>query len=244
MLGLEGPRVIGAALDRGVPLEAIYVGAGSMRAFAPLVQRAVATGARVAELKEGVLEKLGTTRTPQPVLAVAVRPMRSIDDIDDDGSVLVLVDVSDPGNVGTIIRSAEAAGLAGVVLCGKSVDASNPKVVRSSAGAVFGVATVEASDAMETLEHLGRTGRRRVATRASGGQPLHEADLAGPCAIVLGNEAHGLGDDLTSVVDDWITIELAPPAESLNVAMAASIVAFEVARQRRAPRPSTAGEAS
>lgn len=238
-MGLEGPRVIEAALDRGVAIEAIYVGSGSMRAFAPLVQRAVATGARVAELKEGVLEKLGTTRTPQPVLAVVDRPRSSLDDLAADGTVLVLVDVADPGNVGTIIRSAEAAGLVGVVVCGSSVDVSNPKVVRSSAGAVFGVATVEAPDAMVTLEQLGRTGRRRFATRAEGGEPLERADLARPCAIVLGNEAHGLSEDLDAVIDGWITIELAPPAESLNVAMAASIVAFEVARQRRATEASS-----
>ena len=232
-MGLEGPRVIGAALDRGVAIEAIYVGAGSMRAFASLVQRAAATGARVAELKEGVLEKIGTTRTPQPVLATVDRPRHSIDDLPADGTVLVLVDVADPGNVGTIIRSAEAAGLAGVVLCGKSVDVSNPKVVRSSAGALFGVPTVEADDAVVTLEHLGRTGRVRLATRAEHGQSLYDADLAGPTAIVLGNEAHGIGPDLDAVIDGWITIDLAPPAESLNVAMAASIVAFEAARQQR-----------
>lgn len=238
-MGLEGPRVIGAALDRGVAIEAIYVGSGSMRAFAPLVQRAVATGARVAELKEGVLEKLGTTRTPQPVLAVVDRPRPSLDDLGTGGTVLVLADVADPGNVGTIIRSAEAAGLVGVVVCGSSVDVSNPKVLRSSAGAVFGVATVEADDAMVTLEQLGRTGRRRLATRAEGGELLDRADLAGPCAIVLGNEAHGLGAELDAVIDGWITIELTPPAESLNVAMAASIVAFEVARQRRAAEASS-----
>ena len=232
-MGLEGPRVIGAALDRGAAIESIYVGAGSMRAFAPLVQRAVATGAHVAELKEGVLEKIGTTRTPQPVLAVVDRPRCSLDDLAVEGSLLVLVDVADPGNVGTIIRSAEAAGLAGVVVCGSSVDVSNPKVVRSSAGAVFGVATVEADDAMVTLEQLGRTGRRRLATRAEGGQPLYDVDFSGASAIVLGNEAHGLSDALESVIDGWITIDLAPPAESLNVAMAASIVAFEVARQQR-----------
>lgn len=238
-MGLEGPRVIGAALDRGAAIDAIYVGAGSMRAFAPLVQRAVATGARVAELKEGVLEKLGTTRTPQPVLAVVDRPRWSLDDLGADGTVLVLVDVADPGNVGTIIRSAEAAGLVGVVVCGSSVDVSNPKVVRSSAGAVFGVATVETDDAMVTLEQLGRTGRRRFATRAEGGTSLDRANLSDACAIVLGNEAHGLSADLDAVIDGWVTIELAPPAESLNVAMAASIVAFEVARQRRAAETSS-----
>ena len=123
---LEGPRVVRGALDRGARLDAIYLGSGAMRAFAPLVQRAVATGARVAELKEGVLEKLGTTRTPQPVLAVASMAPGSLDDVPTLGTLLVTIDLGDPGNLGTIIRSAEAAGATGVVACGNSVDLYNP----------------------------------------------------------------------------------------------------------------------
>ena len=127
---------------------------------------------------------------------------------------------------------------AGIVVCGSSVDVSNPKVVRSCAGAIFGVVTVEADDAMATLEHLGRAGRHRLATRAQGGVSHDEVDFSRSSAVVLGNEAHGLPDALDAVIDGWVTIDLQAPAESLNVAMAASVVAFEVARQQRvAGRP-------
>ena len=246
---LEGPRVIGGALDRGARLDAIYLGSGAMRAFAPLVQRAVGTGARVAELKEGVLEKVGTTRTPQPVLAVVSMRASDLDDLPapempdadmanadmpDAGTLVVTVDISDPGNLGTIIRSAEAAGAAGVVACGNSVDLSNPKVVRSSAGAVFGMTVVEQGDPMATLSELGRRGWRRLGTRAGGGQPYDEADLVGGCALVVGNEAHGIGDALDAQLDGTVTIPLREPSESLNVAMAVTVLCFEAARQRRA----------
>jgi TrmH family RNA methyltransferase len=236
---LEGPRVISGALDRGGRVDAIYLGSGAMRAFAPLVQRAVATGARVAELKEGVLEKLGTTRTPQPVLAVASISPRSLDDLTTRGTLLVTVDLGDPGNLGTIIRSAEAAGATGVVACGNSVDLYNPKVVRSSAGAMFGTPTlglvvVEQGDPMATLEELGRRGWRRLGASAHAGEPYDEVDLVDACALVVGNEARGLGPELDACLDGSVTIPLEPPAESLNVAMAATVVCFEAARQRRA----------
>jgi TrmH family RNA methyltransferase len=240
---LEGPRVIGGALDRGARIDAIYLGSGAMRAFSPLVQRAVATGARVAELKEGVLEKVGTTRTPQPVLALASMRPNDLDDLPSPeaapeagvgGTLVVTVDLGDPGNLGTIIRSAEASGAVGVVACGNSVDLYNPKVVRSSAGAMFGMTVVEQGDPMTTLDELGRRGWRRLGTRASGGDVYDVVDLAGGCALVVGNEAHGLGGDLDARLDGTVTIPLAEEAESLNVAMATTVLCFEAARQRRA----------
>jgi len=236
---LEGPRVLSAALDRGARVDAIFLGSGAMRAFAPLVQRAVATGARVAELKEGVLEKVGTTRTPQPVLAVATMQTATLDDLTPSGSgpagiLLVTVDVGDPGNLGTIIRSAEASGATGVVACGKSVDLHNPKVVRSSAGAMFGMTVVEQGDPMTTLDDLGRRGWRRLGTRALGGDAYDEVDLTGACALVVGNEAHGLAGGIDQRLDGTVTIPLRAPAESLNVAMAAAVLCFEAARQHRA----------
>jgi len=230
---LEGPRVVAGALDRGGRLDAIYLGSGAMRAFAPLVQRAVATGARVAELKEGVLEKLGTTRTPQPVLGVASITPRSLDDVVPGGTLLVTVDLGDPGNLGTIIRSAEAAGMTGVLACGNSVDLYNPKVVRSSAGAMFGTTVVEQGEPMAALEELGRRGWRRLGAIAHGGAPYDEVNLFDACALVVGNEARGLGSELDACLDGSVNIPLHPPAESLNVAMAATVVCFEAARQRR-----------
>lgn len=223
-----------AALDRGAELECAYVGPGADRAFAPLVDRLRALDVPIEVLKEGVLERIGDTVTPQPVLAVASMALADLDDLGAHGPVLVAVTVRDPGNAGTLLRSAEAAGTAGVVFCGNSVDPYAPKVVRSSGGAVFGIPVVEEDDPVKVLDALGRQGRRRLAAVATGGEHLERVDLTGSVAIVVGNEAAGLPPDLASHLDGNVTIPVDPPAESLNVGMAGTVLAFEAARQRRA----------
>ena len=232
---VEGPRAVKGALDRGAALEHLYLGPGADRAFSELVGRARDAGVQASELKEGVLERLGSTVTPQPVLAVA--PIPACDPsapAPGDSFVLLGAELADPGNVGTLLRSAEAAGAAAIWLSRGSVDAYNPKVVRASAGAIFGIPIVEGRPIVEALEALAALGRVRVGTRASGGTPFHEAALGGPVAFVLGNEARGLGPELDAHVDDWVTIPMRGGAESLNVAMAGTLLCFEAARQRDA----------
>src|SRR5260370_4779560 len=171
---VEGPRVLAAALDRGAELESAYVGPGADRAFAPLMERLRDLDIPIEELKDGVLERIGDTVTPQPVLAVAAMPGTELDDVRADGLVLVAVTVRDPGNAGTLLRSGEAAGAAGVLFCGNSVDPHAPKVVRSSGGAVFGIPVVEADDPVKVLDALGRNRRRhRPAPPAGGRHPHH-----------------------------------------------------------------------
>ncbi len=230
---LEGPRVVSAALDRGARVETLYLGHGAANAFVELVQRVRSAGGRVCELREGVLEKVGSTRTPQPVLAVTPLVEHSPDELDGDGPVLVAVGVADPGNLGTMVRSAEATGAAGVVACGQSVDLHHPRTVRSSAGAIFGVPTFEFDEPGATLAMLAGRGRRCVGTVARGGASLDDLDLANPIAVVVGNEAHGLAPDVEAALDLTVSIPMAGEAESLNVAMAATVVLFELARRRR-----------
>jgi TrmH family RNA methyltransferase len=231
---IEGPRAIETALDHGASIEAAYLGPGAARAFAGLRDRLRAAGVAIFELKEGVLERVGSTVTPQPVLAVAPTIPTSLEALPTDGLVLLAVDVADPGNAGTLLRSAEAAGAVGVVFCGTSVDAHNPKVVRSSAGAIFGVPVVEADDPVVVLDALGAQGRTRYGTRSSEGTAYDAVDLSGSVVVVLGNEARGLADELP--LDGTVTIPMAGRGESINVAMAATILCFEADRQRRARR--------
>lgn len=236
---VEGPRAIDGVLDRGGALDAAYLAPGASRAFASLVTRLEAAGVRLAELKEGVLERVGSTVTPQPVIAVAPMRVLSLGALPADGLVLVAVGLADPGNAGTLLRSAEAAGVVGVVFCANSVDPFNPKAVRSSAGAIAGVPLVagpdgEGDDPVEVLDALGAGGRRRLGAVATGGAPYDRVDLVRPTAVVLGSEAHGLDAQLAAVLDGAVSIPMAGPAESLNVAMAATVLSFEWARQRRA----------
>jgi TrmH family RNA methyltransferase len=231
---VEGPLILAAALDRGAALESAYVGPGADRSFSTLTSRLRALAIPIDELKEGVLERIGDTVTPQPVLAVASMVRVELGALDREGLVLVAVTVRDPGNAGTLMRSAEAAGASGVVFCGNSVDPHAPKVVRSSAGAVFGIPVVEADDPVKVLDALGGQGRRRLAAVASGGESFDRVDLTGPVALVLGNETDGLPARLDAHVDGRVTIPVEPPAESLNVGMAGTVLAFEAVRQRRA----------
>jgi TrmH family RNA methyltransferase len=237
---VEGPRVIGAALDRRAPLTAAYLGSGARPAFAPLVARLEAAGVPVTDLKEGVLEKIGTTRTPQPVLAVVSWSAARVPDLVEllesrpGGLFVVTVDIADPGNLGTIVRSAEAAGADGVVVTGEGVDVRNPKVVRSSAGALFGVPIVEMADALAAVATLRERGVACFGAVATGGRAPHDVALDGAVALVVGNEARGINAPLLGVLDGTVTIPMAGSAESLNVAMATTVLCFEAARQRAA----------
>jgi RNA methyltransferase, TrmH family len=230
---VEGQTLVGEALDAGVAVEAVFVPAG---ATVPAVAaRAAAAGVPVLELAPGVLERVAGTVTPQPVLAVAHRPAAGPAVLDDPAAdlVLVLAGVADPGNAGTLLRTAEAAGAAAVVVAAGSVDPFGPKCVRASAGAVFRVPVVEVGDPGEALDRLAARGVRRLATVVAGGRPYDEVDLTGPVAVVLGNEAHGLDPAVAAGVDEAVTIPMAGRAESLNVGMAGAVLCFEVVRQRR-----------
>ena len=232
---VEGPRAIGAALDRGATVTAAYLGHGAERAFPEVTARLARAGVPTHRLKEGVLEKIGTTRTPQPVLAVARWAPDPLDELlssPGDRALLVALDVADPGNLGTMLRSAEAAGLAGVVVAGGGVDVRSPKVVRASAGSLFGVPIAEVADAAAALAALRAAAVRCLAAVARGGTAPAATDLTGRVAVIVGNEAHGISADLGPQLDGTVTIPMAGAAESLNVAMAATVLCFEAARQR------------
>jgi RNA methyltransferase, TrmH family len=132
------------------------------------------------------------------------------------------------------VRAAEAAGAAGVVFAGTSTDPFGPKAVRAAAGSVLRLPVAEASDTVTALEVLRSSGRRLVATVATGGAAPEAVDLVGPVAVLVGSEAHGLADPVVAASDERLTIPLEPGVESLNAAVAGAVVLFEAARQRRA----------
>jgi TrmH family RNA methyltransferase len=221
---IEGPSLVAEALAAGVEVEAVYVGPP---ARSEVVELAAARGVAVVELADGVVERVATTVSPQPVLAVARLPRWSLDDLSGARFVLVAAGVADPGNLGTIVRVADAAGADGMVLTVGSVDPYNPKVIRASAGSLFHLPVV-VDVAPLGLRGLGLP---LLATAAEDGIAYDEAALDPPVALVLGNEAHGLPVGLE--VDGLVSVPHAGRAESLNVAMAAAVVCFEVARRVR-----------
>jgi TrmH family RNA methyltransferase len=226
---VEGPTLVGDALDAGAELECLFVAAGTT---APVVERAVAHGVPVYELSPGVLERVAATVTPQPVLAIAGMVDVDLADLEGAGLVVVCVDVRDPGNLGTVLRSAEAAGVGGIICCDGSVDVYNPKCVRASAGSLFHTRVVARGEPVNVLGTLGGWDLRRLGTRPDAGDPYYRVDLTAPTALVLGNEANGLPAPAAAALDGWITIPMAGRSESLNVGMAAAVLCFEAARQR------------
>ncbi|MEM7287591.1 MAG: RNA methyltransferase [Actinomycetota bacterium] len=195
-------------------------------------------GTAVTFASDAAIEAMATTVTPQPVVAVAAMPAEFALHELGAGHVVVLDAVGDPGNAGTILRSAEASGAACVVVGPGSVDPFGPKVVRASAGAVFRVPVSRVDDLRDALEVLRSTGRRSYGTAVDAGAVYDEVDLT-EATIVMGSEAHGMSDDVRAEVDAVVRIPQAGAGESLNVAMAATVLGFEAARQRRA---STAGQ--
>ncbi|WP_195210616.1 TrmH family RNA methyltransferase [Actinomarinicola tropica] len=237
---LEGPVLVAEALAALVPLDGIYAEPSALDP--DLVQVAHAQSIPVHEVADGVLAGVTDTVTPRPILAVAPLVRTPAADVVDRAvaahrPLLVLVDVRDPGNLGTLLRAAEASGVAGVLAAKGTVDPWSPKAVRSSAGAVLHVPVADGDDVGALLALLGDAGVRRLATVVEAGRPSEDADLAGTVALVLGGEAHGLPADVVAACDDRITIPMEGRAESLNVAMAGAVLAFEALRQRRAAGP-------
>jgi len=227
---VEGPKLLAEAIRGGATILDVFAAPG---ADADLVDQAVAGGAHRHELAPGVLERVADTVTPQPVAAVIASLDVTLDALDAAEFVVVCVDVRDPGNLGTVLRVAEAAGAGGVICCESCVDAFSPKTVRASAGSLFHVPVVAGGEPLEVLDRMGRRGMHRVGTDPHAGAPYDTVDLTRPTALVLGNEAHGLPGSVASELDVTVTIPMAGRTESLNVGMAAAVLCFERARQRR-----------
>ncbi len=236
---IDGPVLVGEALTAGLVLEAVFVEEGrSARAdLAACIDRAEAAGADVWELPDGALARLTDVVHPPGVAAIARWTTARLPAPTPTSLVLVLVNVGDPGNAGTLVRTAEAAGATVVVFAGQTVDPTNPKCVRASAGALFHIPVVIEASPLDALDELGRDGYRRIATDAGASTAYDCVELRGPVAIVLGSEAHGLPADLAASIDETVTIPMAGRSESLNVAVAGSILCFEALRQRRTRVP-------
>ncbi|HYH50404.1 MAG TPA: RNA methyltransferase [Acidimicrobiia bacterium] len=234
---VEGVNVLDAALDAQADIEALFAAPEAEDECAALLDRAGRRGIAVHHLAPGVLERVAGTVTPQPVLGIARRRPPALADVtapagEEPKLLVVGVEVRDPGNGGTLIRSAESAGAHGVIFCRGSVDVTNPKTVRASAGALFHVPVVEGCDPQEVLGVLGDLGHHRIAAMAHGGERPDRVDLNRPLALVFGNEASGLPADVLDQVDCQVTIPMPGRSESLNLGMAASILLYEVRRQR------------
>lgn len=181
-----------------------------------------------------VFEAVAETVTPQGVLAIVKMPEYSLKTmIQQAGTLMLLEDLRDPGNLGTIIRTAEAAGVAGIILSRESVDVYNPKVIRSTMGAVYRVPFLYADDFYETLQVLKQHGVRLFAAHLKGTKNFDEASYDGKVGILIGNEANGLTERAAQLAEEKVLIPMAGNVESLNAAVAAALLMYEAFRKQR-----------
>ncbi len=239
---LEGPDLVLAGLEASVEFEAIYVEGSSLedKHVATVLRRASDNGIRIFSLARGVLEKVSDTQTPQPLLAVVRLPVTDLEDVVTEGVIMVLHDLRDPGNAGTIVRSADAAGASAVIFTGNSVDPFNPKTLRAPAGSIFHLPIVVAG-VDEVFEFFATRVVRTIATVVQGGTNFRDVTYSPSTAVLIGNEATGLNDIEIARCDERVSIPMLGNAESLNAAIAASLIMFEALRRREdthaAPQP-------
>lgn len=207
-------------LDKGMPAE--------LKGLLQSVQ-----GMEVIGVTAAIIDKCSSTNTPQPVFAIVRKEQQAVEAIlaKKDSFVVVLDGVQDPGNVGTIIRSADAAGADGVILGHGCADLYNPKTIRSTMGSMFHLPVVE-GDLGEILPQAQDKGAMLVSTSLQGKESCYEHDFHGSQWLLIGSEGKGISPETAELVDKSIIIPMAGRAESLNAAMAATILLFEGMRQR------------
>jgi TrmH family RNA methyltransferase len=245
---VEGLRILEEAIRSGLRFSAVFFRESAQDRAQRLLPQ---IGAQVETLllPDKLFDSLVPSESPQGVAALVRLKEFSLADVTEEerlqvGPVVVLAGLQDPGNLGTILRSSEAFGSAGVVLGEGTVSPFNSKVVRASAGSVFrlpivhghghghGQSTAATSKLEEVTEKLRAQGVRLIATSSHKGTPLDQADLKGAAAIFFGNEGSGLPRDVMAKMEEVVVIPHTPQVESLNAGVAASIVLYEAARQR------------
>jgi len=235
---IEGMRIVEEATRSGLRFRAIFFRESAQDRAARLLPQ---IGAHVEALllPDRLFDSAVPSDTPQGVAALVRLKEFSIDDLLERlhvGPIMVLAGLQDPGNLGTILRSAEAFGSAGVVTGEGTVSPFNSKVIRASAGSVFRLPLVVAKSAGEledVVVRLKASGLRLIATSSHKGTTLDQANLTGSLAIFVGNEGSGVPRDLVTKMDETVAIPHTPQVESLNAGVAGSIVLYEAARQRR-----------
>lgn len=234
---VEGVRFVEEALKSAWLVEMLAYSPRAIgnRRGAVLLENAWARGIQVVEVEEGLFGQLAETDSPQGILAVVKQRRALLEDFrtPKKSALLVLIDgVQDPGNLGTMIRSADAAGAEGVFLLRGTADIYNPKALRATMGSIFHVPVAQNLTPEEVFSFFERSGIKSVAGDPRGVKIVYESDLTGPCALVAGSEAEGASPFVLGKVSERVRIPMPGQAESFNVAVSLSILLYEAVRQR------------
>lgn len=232
--------VEGIRMFREVPadkLKEVYVSESFYKKEKQLVDDiASRSKVRVEILADNVFSHVSDTMTPQGVLCVVEQMNYSLENVLENGKVphlMVLDNLQDPGNLGTIVRTAEGAGVTGIIMSKETVDIYNPKVIRSTMGSIYRMPFYYAEDLLDAIAEMKKRNISTYAAHLDGKHSYDEEDYKKPCAFFIGNEGNGLRDEIADAADIYIRIPMCGQVESLNAAIAACVLMFEAARQRR-----------
>ncbi len=234
-VGIEGEHLLAEAVRSGIAIATVFFRSGDKAA---LERIALPRNAEVIELPAEVFSSAVTTESPQGIAALVEPKAFSLEEalgIRAHGTPLIVVaaGLQDPGNFGTLVRSAEAFGATGVIALPGTASLWNPKALRASSGSAFRLPVVAAREE-ELFSAVRLAGVRVLAAAADGGLPASKVDLTAPTAILIGNEGKGLAKTMIEQADALVSIPCPGPVESLNAAVAASILLYEASRQRLA----------
>ncbi|HEY1106534.1 MAG TPA: RNA methyltransferase [Agromyces sp.] len=236
---LEGPQAVAEALEfRPELLVELYATPTALDRYPEIAEAAVLAGLTTEYVTEEVLASMADTVTPQGFAAVCRQFPTAVKDVfaASPKLIAILEEVRDPGNAGTIVRAADAAGADAVIMTGRAVDLYNPKVVRSSTGSIFHVPVAVGADLDDVLARARAAGLTVLAADIKGEDLLaarNDGSLAKPTAWLFGNEARGLPDEQLALVDRVVTVPIYGHAESMNLATAASVCLYESAFAQR-----------
>lgn len=229
---LEGTHLLEVACEVNYPLLNVCATPQWIAQNLSLWQRISTQAQKCQVCSSAVLEAIATTVNPDGIVATAPRPTLDPQQMPKTGIALALETIQDPGNLGTIIRTAAAANAAGLWLSADSVDLDHPKVLRSSAGQWFRLPMAVSADLATQVKHCQSQGWQIVATDSHASFTYWELDYCQPTLILLGNEGNGLSPELSALADKTVTIPLSGGVESLNVAIAAALILYEAQRQK------------
>lgn len=230
---IEGARFVEEAFEAGAQLEAVFVSEEFKNIGSKLSDMIEKAACNKYTVTEKVFKEISDTDTPQGVLAVVKMQTNELSSADKGAGLFVVLDsVRDPGNMGTIIRTADAAGFSGVVACKGCVDVYNPKVLRSTMGSVFHIPVYTGLETVEAVRLIKAKGISVYASHLKGNSSIYDVNLASNAAIVVGSEAEGISDQTAGEADALVKIPMPGRAESLNASVAAAVMIFESVRQR------------
>jgi len=234
-LAIEGPHLLDEALKAGAraTVHCALAGQTGYEKFGELIERLPGI-AEVARVSDRLFQQVAQTQTPQGIAALVELRRETLETLLERRPALLLVacGLQDPGNLGTIARSAQALGGTGLITIGETVSPFNPKAVRSSAGAIFGLPMLPNSEPRALFERLRTASIQVVAADRRSPSPLAQADLRGPVALLIGREAAGLPAEVAREASLFLSIPIRSGMDSVNAATAASIFLYEAARQR------------